>query len=60
MALVTTGDAGLTVKFKVPYPVPLVLMAPKTIGKVPDTDGVPEITPDVVLIASPAGNPVAL
>ena len=40
-------------------PVPLALLAVMVAGKVPATEGVPEITPVVVSTLSPDGNPVA-
>lgn len=46
-------------KFKVAEPVPFVLVALRPTEKLPEAEGVPEITPDVVLTVSPAGKPVA-
>jgi hypothetical protein len=59
-ALVITGAAGLTVKLKVFVPVPPAFVALKVTLVVAAAVGVPEISPVVVLMVSPAGNPVAL
>ena len=48
------------VKANVAEPVPAALVAFNVTLDVPDAEGVPEMTPVVVLTESPAGNPVAL
>jgi len=49
----------LTVRVRVAAPVPAALVALSASDDVPDAEGAPEIKPVVVLIDSPAGNPVA-
>ena len=52
--------AAFIVRAKVAEPVPPALVALSVTLEVPAAAGVPEITPVVVLMESPAGNPVAL
>ena len=59
LELVIAGVPALTVKVKVPVPAPAALAALSVTDDVPAAVGVPEINPVAVLIASPAGNPVA-
>ena len=59
VALVTTGAAALMVSVSEALPVPELLVADKLTVDVPAVEGVPEITPLLVLTDSPAGNPVA-
>ena len=54
-----TGVAGATVRVRVALPVPPLLVALSVTLDVPAADGVPEITPVVVLTVSPAGSPLA-
>ena len=44
---------------RVPFPVPLLLVALSVTVEVAKAVGVPEINPVVLLIDNPAGNPVA-
>ena len=57
--LVMAGSV-LIVKVKVAEPVPPALVALMVTLLMPPDAGVPEITPLLVLMASPAGKPVAL
>jgi hypothetical protein len=56
---VIAGACGFTVSVSVALPVPPLLMALIVTVEVAAAVGVPEIKPDPVLTASPAGNPVA-
>ena len=60
VALLIAGAGELTVNVKVADPVPLALVAPNVTVEIPTAVGVPVIFPVDVLIAKPAGNPVAL
>jgi hypothetical protein len=57
--LVITGAATVTVKARVVLPVPPLFVALNVTLEVPAAVGVPEIKPEVVFTARPAGNPVA-
>ena len=59
-ALVITGAGGLIVIANVAFPAPPALMALIGTLVTPVAMGVPEIKPELVLTANPAGNPVAL
>jgi hypothetical protein len=59
LGLVITGTAGLTVRVRVAWPVPVALVALNVTGEVPAVVGVPEIKPVAVLTDNPAGRPVA-
>src|SRR5882724_1519638 len=52
-------ELGLTVKTRVADPGPLALVAVIVTLLPPETVGVPEIMPVLVLTVNPAGNPVA-
>jgi hypothetical protein len=56
--LVITGGAELMVSVRLALPVPPELVALNVTVDVPATVGVPEISPVLVLTASPAGKPV--
>ncbi len=58
-ALLITGAGGFTVRLKLAVPDPEALVAVKVTVLVPAAVGVPEIAPEVVLIDSPDGRPVA-
>ena len=60
VALLMTGVAGLTLSVSAFVPVPLALVAERVTVLVAAVVAVPEISPLAVLIASPAGSPVAL
>ena len=57
--LVITGGPAVTVKVKGALPEPPLLVALKVTLEVPAAVGVPEIRPEVVFTARPAGNPDA-
>jgi len=57
--LVMTGAATFTVKANDKLPVPPPLVALSVTVDVPAAVGVPEIRPEAVFTARPAGNPVA-
>ncbi len=57
--LVMLGGVGRMVIVKVALPVPPALLAEMVTLLVPVTVGVPLITPVLVLMLSPVGNPVA-
>ena len=57
--LVITGEATATVKVRGEVPVPPPLVALNVTVEVPAAVGVPEIRPEVVFTARPAGNPDA-
>jgi hypothetical protein len=62
LAMICAKDAGkgaAIVNVKVALPVPAALIALRVTVEVPVDVGVPEIKPVVLLIDSPAGNPVA-
>jgi len=59
VALLITGGGGTMASFRVPVPVPPLLVALSVTVEFPDAVGVPEIIPVVPLSDSPAGNPVA-
>ena len=59
LGLVITGTAGLMVRVRVAWPVPVALVALSVTGEVPAAVGVPEIKPETVLTDSPAGKLVA-
>jgi hypothetical protein len=59
LALVIVGTVGFTVRVRLALPVPPLLVALIVTVDVAAPVGVPEIKPDPVLTASPAGNPVA-
>ena len=57
--LITGGGGLLIVKTSVSVSVPPALVAEIVMLEVPAVVGVPEMTPVVVLMLSPAGRPVA-
>ena len=57
--LVITGAAELIVSVRLALPVPPELVALSITVEVPAAVGVPEISPVLVLTASPGGKPVA-
>jgi hypothetical protein len=59
---VITGaePAALSVIVSPKFPVPKALVAPKVTEKEPETEGVPLMTPVLVLTEIPEGRPVAL
>lgn len=58
-ALVITGGCCRSVKVSAALPVPPSLVALRVTFEIPAAVGIPEINPVVLLIDSPAGNPVA-
>ena len=58
--LVMTGTGTAIARESTALPVPALLVAPIVISKLPDTLGVPLITPVVELNFKPAGRPLAL
>ena len=59
VVLVIAGAATATVTVRVAWPVPPAFVALNVTVEVPAAVGVPEISPEVLLTVSPAGNPVA-
>jgi hypothetical protein len=59
VALVTTGAGALIVSVKVAFPVPPLFVALSVTLEAPVAVGVPEISPLVVLMLNPSGNPAA-
>ena len=57
--LVTTGGGKFTVRLRGALPVPALLVALSVTLEVPAAVGVPEIKPETVFTARPAGNPDA-
>src|SRR5438445_11744718 len=59
LELVMTGAGGMMVSVSDELPVSPELVALKVTANVPEFDGVPEMSPVVVLTPSPAGSPAA-
>jgi hypothetical protein len=58
--LVIAGIPSVTDSVNVAVPVPPALVAPREMVELPAAVGVPEMSPDAVLMVNPAGSPEAL